>query len=76
MDEYLRLDMNIDIEVDKIRTNKNRQWQLKNEILVLGQANAKLGKKVEQLRKQQYLAKGRAWIELDEDLDKKKKVKC
>ena len=62
IDEFLRLDMNIDREFDAIRNNGNQQWRLKNEILKLGQDTARKEKKVIDLKKQQYRLKGRTWV--------------
>ena len=62
IDEFLRLDMNIDKEYDVIRGNGNKQWRLKNEILKLGQESTRREKKIIDLKKQQYRLKGRTWI--------------
>ena len=62
IDEFLRLDMNIDKEYDAIRNNGNKQWRLKNEILKLGQESTRKEKKIIDLKKQQYRLKGRTWI--------------
>ena len=62
IDEFLRLDMNIDKEYDAIRNNGNKQWKLKNEILKLGQETTRKEKKIIDLKKQQYRLKGRVWI--------------
>ncbi len=62
VDEFLRLDMNIDKEYDAIRNNGNKQWRLKNEILKLGQESTRKEKMILDLKKQQYRLKGRAWI--------------
>ncbi len=62
MNEYMRLDMNIDKEYDAIRDNGNKQWRLKNEILKLGQESTRKEKKIIDLKKQQYRLKGRVWI--------------
>ncbi len=71
IDEFLRLDMNIDKEYDAIRDNGNKQWRLKNEILKLGQESTRREKKVIELKKQQYRLKGRAWIKSEIKEDKK-----
>lgn len=63
IDEFLRLDMQISQEYDGIRSNGNKQWRLKNEIYKLGQESARKGKKIIELKKQQYRLKGRTWIE-------------
>ncbi len=62
LNEFLRLDMQIDGEYDSIRNNGNKQWRLKNEILKLGQESTRKEKKIIDLKKQQYRLKGRAWI--------------
>ena len=62
IEEFLRLDMNIDQEYDSIRNNGNKQWRLKNEILKLGQESSKREKKIIDLKKQQYRLKERAWV--------------
>ncbi len=71
IDEFLRLDMNIDKEYDVIRGNGNKQWRLKNEILKLGQESTRREKKIIDLKKQQYRLKGRAWIKSEVKEDKK-----
>ena len=63
IDEFLRLDMQISQEYDAIRTNGNKQWRLKNEILKIGQESTRKEKKVIELKKQQYRLKGRTWVE-------------
>ncbi len=62
IDEFLRLDMNIDKEYDAIRNNGNKQWRLKNEILKLGHESTRKEKMILDLKKQQYRLKGRVWI--------------
>lgn len=75
IDEFLRLDMNISNEFDEIRNNGNKQFRLKNEILKLGHDSEKKGKKIIELKKQQYRLKGRTFIELEEELYKQKEKK-
>ncbi len=62
IDEFLRLDMNIDKEYDTIRNNGNKQFRLRNEILKLGHDSERKEKKIIDLKKQQYRLKGRVWI--------------
>ena len=62
IDEFLRLDMNIDKEYDAIRSNGNKQWRLKNEILKLGQETTRKEGRILDLKKQQYRLKGRTWV--------------
>ncbi|KKN56681.1 hypothetical protein LCGC14_0569980 [marine sediment metagenome] len=71
IDEFLRLDMNIDKEYDVIRNNGNKQWRLKNEILKLGHDTERKEKKVIDLKKQQYRLKGRTWIKSEVKEEKK-----
>ena len=71
IDEFLRLDMNIDKEYDAIRDNGNKQWRLKNEILKLGQESTRKEKKIIDLKKQQYRLKGRVWIKSEVKEEKK-----
>ncbi len=71
IDEFLRLDMQIDQEYDTIRTNGNKQWRLKNEILKLGQESTRREKKVIDLKKQQYILKGRVWVKSEVKEEKK-----
>ncbi len=71
IDEFLRLDINIDQEYDAIRNNKNKQWRLKNEILKLGQENTRKEKKIVDFKKQQYRLKGRTWVESEVKEEKK-----
>ncbi len=71
IDEFLRLDMNIDKEYDAIRSNGNKQWRLKNEILKLGQESTRKEKMILDLKKQQYRLKGRAWIKSEVKEEKK-----
>ena len=71
VNEFLRIDMQIDQEYDSIRNNGNKQWRLKNEILTLGQENTRKEKKIIDLKKQQYRLKGRAWIKSEVKEEKK-----
>ncbi len=71
IDEFLRLDMNIDREYDVIRNNGNKQWRLKNEILKLGHDTERKEKKIIDLKKQQYSLKGRTWIKSEVKEEKK-----
>ena len=71
IDEFLRLDMNIDKEYDAIRSNGNKQWRLKNEILKLGQETTRKEKKIIDLKKQQYRLKGRTWVKSEVKEEKK-----
>ncbi len=70
IDEFLRLDIQIDEKYDLIRNNGNKQWRLKNEILKLGQENTRNEKKIIDLKKQQYRLKGRSWIKSEVDIEK------
>ena len=63
INEFLRLDMQISQEYDTIRSNGNKQWRLKNEILKIGKESTRKEKKIIDLKKQQYRLKGRVWIE-------------
>ncbi len=71
IDEFLRLDMNIDKEYDAIRGNGNKQWRLRNEILKLGQESTRKEKMILDLKKQQYRLKGRVWIKSEVKEEKK-----
>lgn len=75
IDEYLRLDLQIDKEFDEITNTKNKQYKLKNEILKLGHEVSKKEKRLLDLMKQKYRLKGRVWIDLNEKLDLKNKEK-
>ncbi len=71
IDEFLRLDMKIDQEYDAIRSNGNKQWRLKNEVLKLGHDTSTREKKIIDLKMQQYRLKGRVWIKSEVKEDKK-----
>ena len=71
IDEFLRLDMNIDKEYDAIRSNGNKQWRLKNEILKIGQETTRKEEKIIDLKKQQYRLKGRTWVKSEVKEEKK-----
>ena len=63
IDEFMKLDIKIDEEYDSIRSNGNKQWKLKNEVLKIGHETSRRENKIIDLKKQQYRLKGRVWIE-------------